>query len=117
MIGREKEVPTPIHILARRRKNNPILLGDPGSVKQPSLKDLQRKLYEEVLEMLADAEVYSLDLGLVNGTRYRGDFEERVRRVVKVMQQKKMPSFSLMRFTCLLALVQQPMEQWMHPIC
>ena len=91
LIGREKEVERLIHILARRRKNNPILLGDPGVGKTAIIEGLAKKIADgKVPEMLAEAEVYSLDLGsLLAGTRYRGDFEERVRRVVKVMQQKE----------------------------
>ena len=102
LIGREKEVQRLIHILARRRKNNPILLGDPGVGKTAIIEGLAKKLADEkVPEMLAEAEVYSLDLGsLLAGTRYRGDFEERVRRVVKVMQQKENALLS-MKSICL----------------
>jgi ATP-dependent Clp protease ATP-binding subunit ClpA len=91
LIGREKEIQRLIHILARRRKNNPILLGDPGVGKTAIIEGLAKKIADgDVPDMLAEAEVYSLDLGsLLAGTRYRGDFEERVRRVVKVMEQKE----------------------------
>ena len=91
LIGRSKEVERMLHILARRRKNNPILLGDPGVGKTAIVEGLARKIADgEVPEMLSDTEIYSLDLGsLLAGTRYRGDFEERVRRVVKVMEQKE----------------------------
>ena len=91
LIGREKEVERLVHILARRRKNNPILLGDPGVGKTAIIEGLAKKIADgKVPDMLADAEVHSLDLGsLLAGTRYRGDFEERVRRVVKVMEQKE----------------------------
>ena len=91
LIGREKEVQRLVHILARRRKNNPILLGDPGVGKTAIIEGLAKKIADgEIPDTLKDAEVYSLDLGsLLAGTRYRGDFEERVRRVVKVMEHKE----------------------------
>ncbi len=91
LIGRQKEVERLIHILARRRKNNPILLGDPGVGKTAIVEGLAKKIADgEVPDLLSDAEVYSLDLGsLLAGTRYRGDFEERVRRIVKVMEHKE----------------------------
>ena len=91
LIGRDKEVERVIHILARRRKNNPILLGDPGVGKTAIVEGLAKHIADgNVPDMLKTAEVYSLDLGsLLAGTRYRGDFEERVRRVVKAMSQKE----------------------------
>ena len=91
LIGRESEVERLIHILARRRKNNPILLGDPGVGKTAIVEGLAKKIADgNVPELLQNAEVYSLDLGsLLAGTRDRGDFEERVRRVVKVMETKE----------------------------
>jgi ATP-dependent Clp protease ATP-binding subunit ClpA len=90
LIGREKEVQRLIHILARRRKNNPILLGDPGVGKTAIVEGLARKIHEgDVPKMLMDSEVYSLDMGsLLAGTRYRGDFEERLKEVINEMQEK-----------------------------
>ena len=90
LIGREKEVERLIHILARRRKNNPILLGDPGVGKTAIIEGLAKKINDqEVPEILEDAEIYALDMGaLLAGTRYRGDFEERLKGVVRSMQTK-----------------------------
>jgi ATP-dependent Clp protease ATP-binding subunit ClpA len=90
LIGRSKEVERLIHILARRRKNNPIILGDPGVGKTALIEGLARKINDqEVPEILEDAEIYALDMGaLLAGTRYRGDFEERLKGVVRAMQTK-----------------------------
>ncbi len=85
LIGREKEVERAIQILCRRRKNNPILVGDPGVGKTAIAEGLARKIVdEEVPAVLEDASIYSLDMGaLLAGTRYRGDFEERLKAVLK----------------------------------
>ncbi|MEC7984198.1 MAG: AAA family ATPase, partial [Myxococcota bacterium] len=90
LIGRSKEIERLVHILARRRKNNPVLLGDPGVGKTALIEGLARKINDrEVPEILEDAEVYALDMGaLLAGTRYRGDFEERLKGVVRAMQGK-----------------------------
>ena len=91
LIGREKEVERLIHILARRKKNNPIILGDPGVGKTALIEGLARKINDQdVPEILEDAEIYALDMGaLLAGTRYRGDFEERLKGVVRAMQAKE----------------------------
>ena len=91
LIGREKEVERLIHILARRKKNNPVILGDPGVGKTALIEGLARKINDqEVPEILEDAEIYALDMGaLLAGTRYRGDFEERLKGVVRAMQAKE----------------------------
>ncbi|MCI5046955.1 MAG: ATP-dependent Clp protease ATP-binding subunit ClpA [Aquisalinus sp.] len=85
LIGREKEVERAIQILCRRRKNNPILVGDPGVGKTAIAEGLARKIVdEEVPDVLENATIYSLDMGaLLAGTRYRGDFEERLKAVLK----------------------------------
>ncbi len=85
LIGRAKEVERAIQILCRRRKNNPIFVGDPGVGKTAIAEGLARKIVdEEVPEILEDATIYSLDMGaLLAGTRYRGDFEERLKAVLK----------------------------------
>ncbi|MGC6508778.1 MAG: ATP-dependent Clp protease ATP-binding subunit ClpA [Myxococcota bacterium] len=91
LIGRETEVKRMIHILARRRKNNPVLLGDPGVGKTAIVEGLAYKIHlNEVPELLQGSEVYSLDMGsLLAGTRYRGDFEERLKEVVNALQDKE----------------------------
>ncbi|WP_040759401.1 ATP-dependent Clp protease ATP-binding subunit ClpA [Woodsholea maritima] len=90
LIGRESEVERCIQILCRRRKNNPLLVGDPGVGKTAIAEGLARKIVEdEVPEVLADNVIYSLDMGsLLAGTRYRGDFEERVKQVVKALEAR-----------------------------
>ncbi|MGY6644849.1 MAG: ATP-dependent Clp protease ATP-binding subunit ClpA [Salinarimonas sp.] len=88
LIGRENEVRRTIQVLCRRQKNNPLLVGDPGVGKTAIAEGLARKINEgEVPEVLAGTTVYSLDMGaLLAGTRYRGDFEERLKQVVKEIE-------------------------------
>ncbi|MEM9839367.1 MAG: Clp protease N-terminal domain-containing protein, partial [Pseudomonadota bacterium] len=85
LIGRQKEVERAIQILCRRRKNNPLFVGDPGVGKTAIAEGLARQIVdEEVPEVLAEATIFSLDMGaLLAGTRYRGDFEERLKAVIK----------------------------------
>jgi ATP-dependent Clp protease ATP-binding subunit ClpA len=88
LIGREAEVLRAIQILCRRQKNNPLLVGDPGVGKTAIAEGLARKINEkQVPEVLADATIFSLDMGaLLAGTRYRGDFEERLKSVMKELE-------------------------------
>ncbi len=88
LIGRESEVERCIQVLCRRRKNNPLLVGDPGVGKTAIAEGLARKIVTgEVPEVLAEATIYSLDMGaLLAGTRYRGDFEERLKAVVTELE-------------------------------
>ncbi|MGN6424669.1 MAG: ATP-dependent Clp protease ATP-binding subunit ClpA [Asticcacaulis sp.] len=88
LIGRSAEVERCIQILCRRTKNNPLLVGDPGVGKTAIAEGLAKKIVDgEVPEVLAGATIHSLDMGtLLAGTRYRGDFEERVKQVVKELE-------------------------------
>src|SRR5687768_6724720 len=84
LIGRRLELERMIQVLCRRRKNNPLLVGEPGVGKTALAEGLALRIHEgNVPEMLSTAKVFALDLGaLVAGTRYRGDFEERVKQVL-----------------------------------
>ena len=88
LIGRMSEVERCIQILCRRTKNNPLLVGDPGVGKTAIAEGLARKIInKQVPEVLAGATIFSLDMGaLLAGTRYRGDFEERIKQVVKELE-------------------------------
>jgi ATP-dependent Clp protease ATP-binding subunit ClpA len=88
LIGREAEVERTIQILCRRQKNNPLFVGDPGVGKTAIAEGLARKIVKnEVPEVLRGNVIYALDMGaLIAGTRYRGDFEERLKSVVKELE-------------------------------
>jgi ATP-dependent Clp protease ATP-binding subunit ClpA len=89
LIGREAEVQRTIQVLCRRQKNNPLLVGDPGVGKTAIAEGLALKIIRgEVPEVLTGSTVFSLDMGmLLAGTRYRGDFEERLKQVMKEIEQ------------------------------
>jgi ATP-dependent Clp protease ATP-binding subunit ClpA len=90
VIGREHELSRMLQILSRRNKNNPLLVGDPGVGKTALVEGLaQRIVANDVPEALQDGNVYALDMGsLLAGTRYRGDFEERLKAVIKELQDQ-----------------------------
>jgi len=89
LIGREHEVERCVQVLCRRRKNNPLLVGDPGVGKTAIAEGLARKIVAgETPAILANATIYSLDMGaLLAGTRYRGDFEERLKAVMTELEE------------------------------
>lgn len=91
VIGRQKEIERVIQILSRRTKNNPCLIGEPGVGKTAIAEGLALKIVSgEVPELLKDKKIYSLDLtGMVAGTKYRGDFEERIKKVIDEVKNAK----------------------------
>ena len=104
LIGRDQEIYRMMQVLCRRKKNNPLLVGEPGVGKTAMAEGLALRIYEDSLarqeakpdpkqlvpELLQDAEIYMLDLGtLVAGTKYRGDFEKRLKEVVAAIEKKE----------------------------
>jgi len=89
LIGRDAEVERCVQVLCRRRKNNPLLVGDPGVGKTAIAEGLAKKIVDgETPEILAHSTIFSLDMGaLLAGTRYRGDFEERLKAVIKELEE------------------------------
>ncbi|MEN9882362.1 MAG: hypothetical protein RI916_789, partial [Actinomycetota bacterium] len=90
VIGRENEIERVMQVLSRRTKNNPVLIGEPGVGKTAVVEGLAQAIYKnDVPETLKDKQLYSLDLGaLVAGSRYRGDFEERLKKVLKEIRTR-----------------------------
>ncbi|WP_374832786.1 ATP-dependent Clp protease ATP-binding subunit ClpA [Paenochrobactrum pullorum] len=89
LIGRQSEIDRTIQVLCRRSKNNPLYVGDPGVGKTAIAEGLAKRIVDgDVPEVLLDATIFSLDMGsLLAGTRYRGDFEERLKQVVKELEE------------------------------
>ncbi len=89
LIGREREVMRTIQVLCRRQKNNPLLVGDPGVGKTSIAEGLARRIVEgDVPDVLKECTIFQLDMGvLLAGTRYRGDFEERIKAVIKEIEE------------------------------
>ncbi|WP_435113586.1 ATP-dependent Clp protease ATP-binding subunit [Nocardiopsis synnemataformans] len=90
VIGRDKEIERVMQVLSRRTKNNPVLIGEPGVGKTAVVEGLAQKIVKgEIPETLKDKQLYTLDLGaLVAGSRYRGDFEERLKKVLKEIRTR-----------------------------
>ena len=88
-IGREKELERAIQVLCRRRKNNPLLVGESGVGKTAIAEGLAWRIVQgDVPEVMADCTIYSLDIGsLLAGTKYRGDFEKRFKALLKQLEQ------------------------------
>ncbi|MGB9111863.1 MAG: ATP-dependent Clp protease ATP-binding subunit [Acidimicrobiales bacterium] len=90
VIGREREIERVLQVLSRRTKNNPVLIGEPGVGKTAIVEGLSQKIVnDDVPETLRGKQLYTLDLGaLVAGSRYRGDFEERLKKVLKEIRTR-----------------------------
>lgn len=93
LVGREPEMDRALQILARRRKNNPLFIGEPGVGKSAMVEGLAQRIADgEVPELLAQAEIFALDMGaLMAGTRYRGDFEARIKKVLQALDEREQP--------------------------
>jgi ATP-dependent Clp protease ATP-binding subunit ClpA len=90
LIGRERELERTIHVLCRRRKNNPVFVGDPGVGKTAVVEGLALRIHEKrVPKALAEATIFALDMGaLLAGTKFRGEFEARLKAVIGALQEK-----------------------------
>lgn len=91
MIGREEEIRRTIQILSRRNKNNPVLVGDPGVGKTAIVEGIARKIIEDdVPDVLKNKKLLTLDMGaLLAGTKFRGEFEERLKAVIKETEKSE----------------------------
>jgi len=91
LIGRESELQRTMQVLCRRRKNNPVFVGDPGVGKTAMAEGLAQKVYHgQVPDLLKDMRIYSLDLGgMLAGSKFRGDFEQRLKGVIKELQKRE----------------------------
>ncbi len=119
LIGRDREVDRTIQVLCRRTKNNPLYVGDPGVGKTAIAEGLALRIHDgEVPDVLKTAVIYALDMGqLLAGTRYRGDFEERLKAVMKKWRAIPTLFCSLTKFTRLLGQGPPLAGQWMLLIC
>jgi ATP-dependent Clp protease ATP-binding subunit ClpA len=91
LIGRELEIERAVHVLARRRKNNPLFIGESGVGKTALVEGIAQRIVDgNVPDFLTDVRIYALDMGsLMAGTRYRGDFEERLKAVLKALENNE----------------------------
>lgn len=118
VVGRVKEIERLAQILSRRKKNNPILIGEPGVGKSAIVEGLALRIVEKkVSRILFDKRVIALDMtAVVAGTKYRGQFEERIRSILNELKKNPNIILSSMKSTLLWEQVLQQ-AQWMRPIC
>lgn len=118
VVGRVKEIERLAQILSRRKKNNPILIGEPGVGKSAIVEGLALQIVEKkVSRILFDKRVIALDMtAVVAGTKYRGQFEERIRSILNELKKNPNIILSSMKSTLLWEQVLQR-AQWMRPIC
>ncbi len=119
LIGRHYEVERTIQILCRRRKNNPLLVGEAGVGKTAIAEGLAWRITQnDVPEILAEAVVYSLDMGaLLAGTKYRGDFEQRLKGVLKSLKDKPHAILFIDEIHTLIGAGLPPAARWTRPTC
>ena len=117
VVGRVKEIERLAQILSRRKKNNPILIGEPGVGKSAIVEGLALRIVEKkVSRILFDKRVIALDMtAVVAGTKYRGQFEERIRSILNELKKVLTSFFSSMKSPLLWEQVLQR-AQWMQPI-
>ena len=118
-MGREKELKRTIQILGRRRKNNVAFVGDPGVGKTAIVEGLALKIHKgEVPDILKNARIFSLDMGaLLAGTKYRGDFEARLKATIKNLEGiPGMLYCLLMKYIPLSEQAPRAAAPWMHQI-
>ncbi len=119
LIGREQEVNRTIQILCRRQKNNPLFVGDPGVGKTAIAEGLARRIVNgEVPDVLKDCTIYQLDMGaLLAGTRYRGDFEERLKAVIKEIERQPGAIMFIDEIHTVIGAGATSAAPWMPPTC
>ena len=119
LVGREKELERAIHILLRRRKNNPVFVGEAGVGKTALAEGLALAVHAgRVPDALKNVEIYALDMGaLLAGTRFRGDFEQRLKAVIKAVQGNPRRSCSSTRSIRSSAPARLRAARWTRPIC
>lgn len=119
LIGRESEVERCIQVLCRRRKNNPLLVGDPGVGKTAIAEGLARKIVNgDTPEVLSETTIFSLDMGaLLAGTRYRGDFEERLKAVVTELEEHPNGVLFIDEIHTVIGAGAPRAARWMRPTC
>ena len=119
VIGRDEEVRRVIQVLSRRTKNNPVLIGEPGVGKTAIVEGLaQRIVKNDVPEGLKGKRVVSLDMGaLIAGAKYRGEFEERLKAVLKEVLEPKAKSFCSLTNCTRSSEPARAKDRWMRAIC